>query len=156
MKTPLTARAAAACYGLWGVVHVAGAFYQLLTLRRSGGGGLTALIASAAPADVPTAVPPAASAFMGMGAANIVVVGALVAAVALLNWRNSRLGYWLNLLVVGGIDLNLVVFLLLPGIMAWSDGLVGLVLFLPAAVLSTLAQLRVPISAGTPLSASTS
>jgi hypothetical protein len=145
MKAPLAARAAAGFYALWGVAHVAGALYQLLTLQRSGGHGLAALIASAAPLDPAATIPGPAAAFMGMGAANIGVIGALVTAVAILNWHNSRVGYWLNLLIVAGVDLNLVGFLLLPGIMNWSDGVVGLALFLPAAILSTIAQLGGPL-----------
>jgi hypothetical protein len=79
---------------------------------------------------------------MGMGAANIAVIGALVTAVALLNWRNSRLGYWVNLLLVASVDLSLAAFLLVPGVMAWSDGLVGLALFVPAAILTTIARMQ--------------
>lgn len=142
MKAPRTARAAAVLYALWGVAHIVGGVYQVLTLRRGGGEALTALIASALPV-VPaaTAIPGPAAAFMGMGAANIAVIGALVTAVALLNWRNSGTGYWVNLLLVASVDLNLFAFLLAPGFMAWTDGIVGLALFVPAAILSTHARL---------------
>ena len=67
-----------------------------------------------------------AAAFMGMGAFNILWIGLLVTVVAVtLNRRKSRLGYWLNLGIVGATDLGLLVALLLPGTMAWSDGGLG-------------------------------
>jgi hypothetical protein len=141
MKTPISARIAAVFYALWGLAHLAGGIFQLLTLRTGGGSALTALISTASPGGTPAFVPGAATAFMGMGAANIAVVGAIVCGLSILNWRNSASGYWLSLLLVGAVDLNLVAFLLAPGVMAWTDGLVGLSLFAPAAVLSTIAQM---------------
>ncbi len=140
MKSPMTARSAAVLYALWGLAHLVGGAYQVLTLTDGGGSALTAMISSGLAVDPSLTVPAASSAFMGMGAANIAVVGFIVTCIAVLNWRNSREGYWMNLLLVGGVDLNLVVFLLTPGVMSWSDGLVGLVLFVPAAVLSTAAR----------------
>lgn len=140
MKTPVTARAAAVLYALWGIVHVAGGLYQVITLRAGGATALAALLTgSTAGVPVPP-VPGAAEAFMGMAAANIALIGAAVTAVALLNWRNTAAGYWTNLVLAGGTDLTLVAFLLAPGVMAWSDGLLGLGLFIPAAVLATLAR----------------
>ncbi|MGE0354429.1 MAG: hypothetical protein AB7I33_09540 [Gemmatimonadales bacterium] len=128
-------RIGAVFYALWGIIHILGGATQLFTLRSHGPGALTALIATASPPDPTTVtVPPAAAAFMGMGAWNILWIGLLVTIVAVtLNWRNDRLGYWLNLGVVLATDLGLLAALLLPGHMAWSDGLIGIVLFLLAA-----------------------
>lgn len=57
---------------------------------------------------------------------NILWIGLLVSTIGLtLNWRNSRVGYLLNLGMVGATDLALLAALLLPGFMAWSDGLTG-------------------------------
>lgn len=133
------ARVGAVFYLLWGLVHVSGGAAQLTTLRSKGGAGLAAMISSGRPFD-PAAgsVPAVAGAFMGMGAFNILWIGVLVAVLALtLNWRNSRLGYWLNLGIVGATDAGLVVALLVPGYMAWSDGLIGIVLFVLAFGAST-------------------
>jgi hypothetical protein len=137
------AKTGAAFYVLWGLVHVAGAAFQLLTLRESGGVGLTAMISTGRGFD-PGAVgpfPEAAAAFMGMGAMNILWIGLLVMYVgATRNWRNSRNGYWLNLALVGCTDLALVLALLLPGIMSWVDGSIGLTLFGLALIFSTLGR----------------
>lgn len=137
------AKLGAACYVLWGLVHVAGATFQLLTLQESGGVGLTAMISTGRGFDPGSvaAFPEAAAAFMGMGAMNILWIGLLVVYVgATRNWRNSRHGYWLNLALVGGTDLALVVALLLPGIMSWGDGAVGLTLFALALIFSTVGR----------------
>lgn len=139
------AKIGAAFYVLWGVVHVAGAAFQLLTLRDSGGVGLTAMISTGRGFD-PGAVgpfPEAAAAFMAMGSMNLLWIGLLVAYVgATRNWRNSRNGYWLNLALVGCTDLALVLALLLPGVMSWGDGAVGLTLFVLALIFSTLGRRR--------------
>jgi len=131
-------------YALWGVVHILGAGVQLSVLRSDGPGALTALISSAAPYDpAASPVPVAAGRFMGMGAFNILWIGMLVTLVAVtLNWKNRRLGYWLNLGVVGATDLGLLLFLLLPGTMAWSDGGIGISLFLLALAFATLGRIR--------------
>ncbi len=137
------AKIGAAFYILWGLVHVAGAVFQLLTLRESGGVGLTAMISTGVGFDPGSigAFPAAAAAFMGMGAMNILWIGLLVIYVgATRNWRNSRNGYLLNLALVGCTDLALVVALLLPGIMRWGDGAIGLTLFALALIFSTLGR----------------
>jgi hypothetical protein len=141
------AKAGAVCYMLWGVVHVLGAGFQLFTLRTTGAAGLTALVSSAQPTDLQALgpIPPAAAAFMGMGAMNLLWIGALVTTLgATLNWRNSALGYWLNLGIVAGTDVSLLLALLLPGIMSWSDGGIGLSLFGLAVSFSTLGRRAVP------------
>jgi hypothetical protein len=77
------------------------------------------MISTARPFDATTQVPDVAAAFMGMGSFNILWIGLLVTVVAVtMNWSNSRLGYWLNLAVVGATDAGLVWALLAPGYMA--------------------------------------
>lgn len=141
-STSRAAKTGAVFYALWGLLHVVGAAVQLATLNSQGGAGLTRLISSGRPTGGAEAgVPSAAAAFMGMGAFNILWIGALVVVIAVtMNWRNSRLGYWLNLGIVGATDLGLLVALLLPGTMAWSDGGLGLSLFAAAAITSTVGR----------------
>jgi hypothetical protein len=136
----LAARIGAVFYLLWGVVHVIGGAFQVATLRRNGGSAFVELVSSGTQSDVTSTIPVGGEAFMAMGAANIAVAGALVAAVAVLNWRNDRTAYWVNLFLVTGTDLSLLGFLLVPGVMSWSDGIIGLALFVPAALLTTVAR----------------
>lgn len=140
----IATRLGAACYVLWGVVHVLGGIVMLLTLEHDGGAAVFRMLATAAPTAVPDAFPGVATAVLGFHAWNMVWIGGLVTVVAIgLNWRNRRLGFWLNLVLAGAADLGLVAALLLPGHMRLTDGLPGLVLFLPAAGL-TAWGLRAP------------
>ena len=59
-----------------------------------------------------------------------------------LNWFNNLTGYWLNISVAGAADLGLIIFLLLPGYMALSDGWPGPLLWLLAAIFSTIGLLN--------------
>ncbi len=64
------------------------------------------------------------------------IFGIVVAIV--LNWKNSRLGYWLNLVVVSVGDIGFIVFLLVPGYVPFMPGAVGPILWVLAVLLSTL------------------
>jgi hypothetical protein len=48
------------------------------------------------------------------------------------NWYNSRLGFWLNLAVLGATDLGFLAFVVVPGYVPLSVGLVGPVIYLAA------------------------
>ena len=43
----------------------------------------------------------------------LAVFGIVVAVI--LNWKNSHLGYWLNLIVVSATDIGFIIFVLIPG-----------------------------------------
>ena len=60
-----------------------------------------------------------------------------------LNWKNSRLGYWLNLSVVSAGDIGYIVFVLVPGYVPFMPGALGPILWLLAVVFSTVAILSV-------------
>lgn len=55
-----------------------------------------------------------------------------------LNWKNSRLGYWLNLVVVSVGDIGFIVTILMPGYIPLVPGGLGPLLWLLAVVFSTL------------------
>lgn len=58
-----------------------------------------------------------------------------------LNWRNSKMGYWINLLTVSVTDIGFVLFVLLPGHLPWIPGVVGPVFWILGAILTTWAYL---------------
>ena len=58
----------------------------------------------------------------------------------LLNWRNSRVGYWLNLCVAGWADLVWVVIVVLPGYVGLMRGLVPPAIFVAGAIGTTIAR----------------
>ena len=65
-------------------------------------------------------------------------VGSIAIAI-LFNWRNSRIGYWANLLMIGWTEVGLLLFFMLPGYFPWlPTGFVGPVVWLLAVAFTTL------------------
>jgi len=54
------------------------------------------------------------------------------------NWKNSTLGYWLNLLIVSIADIGFIIFVLLPGHVGLFPGIFGPVFWVSAVIFSTL------------------
>jgi len=59
-----------------------------------------------------------------------------------LNWRNSYLGYWLNLIVVSAADLGYILFVLIPGYVPLVPGGLGPLLWVLAIIFSTLGIIK--------------
>lgn len=59
-----------------------------------------------------------------------------------LNWRNSYLGYWLNLIVVSAADLGYIFFVLIPGYVPLVPGALGPLLWVLAIIFSTLGIIK--------------
>ena len=60
--------------------------------------------------------------------------------VALLcNWKNNRLGYWLNLIVISAADIGYIIFVLGPGYVPIVPGALGPLLWVLAVIFSTIA-----------------
>lgn len=55
-----------------------------------------------------------------------------------LNWKNSRLGYWLNLIVVSAGDIGFIVFILIPGHVPFVPGVLGPSVWVLAVLFSTV------------------
>ena len=58
-----------------------------------------------------------------------------------LNWRNSLVGYWLNLFIVGITDIGFILLLLIPG---YSSDIIGPILWLLGLIFSTFGILTAP------------
>lgn len=54
------------------------------------------------------------------------------------NWRNSRLGFWLNATVTSTTDLGFIVLFLVPGVMPIWPGVLGPILWLLALIFSSI------------------
>jgi hypothetical protein len=63
---------------------------------------------------------------------------AAILVAALLNWKNSKWGYWINFSVVGVADVGFILFVLLPGYMPLWPGVLGPVFWLLAVIFSTI------------------
>ena len=68
-------------------------------------------------------------------------MSAIVVAV-IFNWKNSLLGYWLNLAIVSVGDVGFIVTILLPGYIPLIPGIIGPGLWVVALVFSTLGVLN--------------
>jgi hypothetical protein len=66
---------------------------------------------------------------------------AIILAVTL-NWRNDRLGFWSNAVMVGIADAPFILFVLLPGYAPLWPGLLGPALWIAAFFFSALARVR--------------
>ena len=70
---------------------------------------------------------------------NLAFLALFAIVVALtLNWKNDRVGYWLNLAVVSVTDIGFVVFILGPGLIPLFPGIAGPVLWVLAVLCTTI------------------
>ncbi len=58
------------------------------------------------------------------------------------NWKNSKLGYWLNFVVVSFADIGFIVTVLIPGYLPLFPGSIGPILWLIALTLTTIGMLK--------------
>jgi hypothetical protein len=130
-------------YILWGVVHIWGGVLMLYRLGREGGTQALAVVGSAVPfEELPQKFTGLENAILGQHAWNLAVFGwfALIIGVWM-NWRNSRMGYWLNLGVVSAVDVAYVYAILLPGYISLRDGLWGPIFWILGVIFSTIGYL---------------
>lgn len=116
---PLAARLGALCYAAWGIFHckVAWDIARLAQTERGlAQGRLYQLCA-----------------YMLTIAISVLVVGLWR------NWRNDRLGYWLNVCVAGLADGIWVAVVVLPGYVDPLRGFVPPAIFLAGAALTSVA-----------------
>jgi hypothetical protein len=139
-------RIGAVCYVLWGILHIGVGAVVLYRLSAKGGTDALAVIGSAVPAEeLPQNLGGVASGVLAQHAWNLAVLGFFAVIVgAVLNWHNSRVGYWLNLGVVSGDDLGFIFAWVIPGYIRFVDALWGLALWVLAVIFSTIGFLTSP------------
>ena len=125
------AKVGAAAYVMWGILHIQAARLVFLL-----GGSLE---------------PGMVQGRIYQDAFSLLFFAIFGIAVAVwLNWRNSRLGYWLNLVVISAADIGFIVYVLLPGYVPLVPGGLGPLLWVVAIIFSTLGILKSkPINAVT-------
>lgn len=107
-------------YGLWGLWHVRVVIRLFESATQMEVGSLQARIYQ--------------------GAFHILwfALGSIAIAI-LFNWRNSRIGYWANLLMIGWTEVGLFLFFMMPGYFPWlPTGFVGPLIWLQAVAFTTL------------------
>ena len=68
------------------------------------------------------------------------IFGIVVA--VMFNWKNSKLGYWLNLVVISVGDIGFIITVLMPGYIPLFPGSLGPILWLIALMLTTISMLK--------------
>ncbi len=122
----MTHRIGAVLYLLWGLLHIKAAIatYQLGATLEPG------LVQGRVYQD----------------AWNLVFFAISVSVIAvILNWRNSHLGFWLNLGIASVTDIGFIIHVLAPGYIPMIPGIAGPVLWV-FAIIFTAAALRKPSS----------
>jgi hypothetical protein len=66
---------------------------------------------------------------------------AAIAFAVSLNWRNNRLGFWANGVMVGIADIPFILFVLIPGYAPWWPGLLGPMLWVAAFFFTALGRM---------------
>ena len=137
--TNYASRIGAICYILWGVFHVFIGTLLFYKLSGEGSFGVMSATGSAVPPDqIPHINSAILNGILAQYAWNILWPGLFAIAVAFMNWKNSLIGYWYNLIVVTLVDTGFVCAILLPGYITLKDGLPGPVFWLLAVIFSTL------------------
>ena len=121
-KGTALARLGALFYVLWGLIHY-NATYGLFQL------------ASTVPASMVRGRVQQ-DAFYLAGLATIGIIVGLW-----LNWRNERLGFWLNAVAISLGDIPFVLFVLLPGYMPFWPGVLGPALWIAGLLFTALGRM---------------
>ncbi len=121
------AKTAAGLYVVWGLLHIQAA-YDAFLLGTSFNQGI-----------IQGKIFQDAWNLLFFGLFSIVVASRF-------NWKNSRLGYWLNIVVVSVADIGFIIFVLIPGNMAFFPGILGPIFWVSAVIFSILAIKKEPVN----------
>lgn len=77
------------------------------------------------------------------GAWNLLFFAVVAMVIAVwLNWKNSPVGYWINLVTVSTTDIGFVLFILIPGYLPLIPGIAGPVFWVLGVVFTSLGFLQ--------------
>ena len=129
-------KAGSLSYVLWGLLHIVVGLYPVALFLGSGPGAMLSSIHGMAP--IPTMSMEEPILHMAFLTAeqyfNLAAFGVMAIWIAFrLNWRGSVLGFWLNLVVLGLVDLSFIVAEIVPGYMPLQVGLWGPILYVLGA-----------------------
>lgn len=115
----VAARIGSAFYVIWGILHI-NAAYAILRVGQSVDPGMV-------------------QARVFQDAWNILVgaIAVIVVGVAM-NWRNSKVGFWVNLTVVSLLDIGFIILVIVPGYAPLWPGLQGPIAWMIAAFFSAV------------------
>lgn len=120
-KDMVLARLGALCYVLWGLLHY-NAAYGLFQLADT----------------VPASVVRGRLQQDGFYLAGLATIGITVG--VWLNWRNERVGFWVNAVAISLADIPFVLFVLLPGYLPFWPGILGPALWITGLSFTALGR----------------
>ena len=129
-------------YVLWGIFHT---YIGVLLLQKVMSEGTSAALTAIGDALPPSQV--ANDALMNgvieHYAWNLVWFGIYAIILAIfMNWKNSRVGYWFNLVVVSLTDLGFIFAILVPGYISFAAGASGPFLWILAFIFTTIGIMK--------------
>ena len=114
------ARIGSVLYILWGILHIVAA-YKVYSLGQTLEQGMI-------------------QGRLYQDAWNLLFFALFGIVVAVLyNWKNNKIGFWLNLIVVSVGDIGFIITILLPGYLPLFPGALGPILWVLALTFSTIA-----------------
>ncbi len=124
MKPMILAKIGATLYILWGLLHIVAA-YKVFILGQTLEQGMV-------------------QGRLYQDAWNLLFFALFGIVVAILyNWKNNKIGYYLNLVVLSAGDIGFIITILLPGYLPLFPGAIGPFVWLLALTFSTIAILKV-------------
>ncbi len=127
-------------YILWGVFHSYVGILLLQKVFSQGTYGALSTIGSALPSDqIPQVNSPVMNGVIEHYAWNLVWFGIYAIVLAIfMNWKNSKTGYWFNLVVVSLTDIGFIAAIILPGYISVAEGWPGPIFWILAFVFTTI------------------
>ncbi len=113
------AKIGAVCYVLWGLIHINAARLVYILGESVDPGMVQARI------------------YQDAWLLFFIAIASIVIAI-IYNWQNSRLGYWLNLIMLSVADVGFIGLVLVPGYAPWMPAGLGPALWLLAVVFSSI------------------
>src|SRR5262245_45281368 len=133
-------RIGAVFYVLWGIFHAYIGVFLLLKVTRAGASAALSVIGDALP---PSQVPtdPVVRGVIEHYSWNLVWFGVYAIALAIFfNWKNSRTGYWFNLVVVSLTDVGFIGAIVIPGYITPAAGWTGPIFWVLAVAFTTIGR----------------
>lgn len=136
-KANRLAQAGAVMYVLWGILHIVVGAIPLISLLNQGPAAMFSFYnLEIDPAAVDAQWQHAAN-LVAEHAVELIAFGIMAIIVALaLNWKNDPLGFWLNFIVLGLVDLAFVLGEMVPGTVPVGQTIIGPALYVLGVVLT--------------------
>jgi hypothetical protein len=116
-------RIGAVCYVIWGLLHVNAAYMQY----QFGSSFETGM----------------AQGRLIQNSWHLLLFGVVAIIIGVLrNWKNSRAGYWINVINLSVVDIGFILFVLLPYLSIMSPAILGPAFWVLAVLFSTLGYLK--------------